>query len=197
MIYSGNTSIASPTANRPPSITSAWMPSSTWPYKRAQLRHRIGVAFRRLGVHLGRRAAGDRLGHPQHRAADLQLLAHPVALAPGGGAAEPDIGAEPAPVPAGAHLRLVVAQAGEVDQADHLARAGRRRCGRGRSGSAARRAPPRPDSRSGRRRCARAPPRSARSPPPPNRRARGSPACRCAARRTRTARRCGRSSSGT
>src|ERR1700722_14415433 len=89
--------------------------------KLAQFRHRVRVAHRRLRVHFRCRATGDRLDHAQHGAADVDVPAYPVALAPGRSAAEPHIGAEPPTMATRANFRLEVAQAGQVDEADHLA----------------------------------------------------------------------------
>src|ERR1700744_6448019 len=91
------------------------------PVHRALLLYRPRVALRRHRVHLGRRTAHDRLRHAQHRAAELDLLADPAPLAPGRRAGEPDIGPEAPAMAAGAHPGLIVAQAGDVDQAHHLA----------------------------------------------------------------------------
>src|SRR5579872_2302923 len=88
--------------------------------KSAQFFDGVGVATCRFRVYLGCRAAGDALRHPQHGAAHLDLLADPVSLAPGRGAAEPNVGAEAAAMAADADLALVVAQASQVDEADYL-----------------------------------------------------------------------------
>src|SRR4051794_24373814 len=88
--------------------------------KLAELVQRPGITLRRLGIHLRRSASGDRPRDPQHGAPRLQLLTNPGTLAPGACTAEPDIGTKPPTMAPCANLLLVVTQAGQVDQADHL-----------------------------------------------------------------------------